>query len=62
MERRPARKFGSVARELIRQTARSTPSALGLPFTTWSLTKLVAYLAEHRRLTVSTQNRAAGVA
>ena len=49
------RKFGPAVRELICQTARSSPSALGLPFTTWSLTKLVAYLAEHRRLTVSTE-------
>jgi transposase len=49
------RKFGPVARELICQTARSTPSALGQPFTTWSLTKLADYLAEHRRLVASTE-------
>jgi transposase len=36
------RKFTPAARELICQTDRSTPSALGQPFTTWSLTKLVA--------------------
>ena len=49
------RKFTPAARELICQTARSTPSALGQPFTTWSLSKLVAYLAEHRRLLISTE-------
>ena len=49
------RKFTPAARDLICQTARSTPSALGQPFTTWSLTKLVAYLAEHRRLLISTE-------
>jgi len=31
------RKYGPVAHQLICQTARATPSALGLPFTTWSL-------------------------
>ena len=50
-----ARKFGPAAREIIYQTARSSPSALGQPFTTWSLTKLAGYLAEHRRLPVSTE-------
>jgi transposase len=43
------RKFGPAAHELICQTARSTPSALGQPFATWSLTKLADYLAEHFR-------------
>jgi transposase len=46
--------FGPAAPELICQTARSTPSALGQPFATWSLTKLADYLAEHFRLPVST--------
>lgn len=41
--------------ELICQVARSTPSALGQPFTTWSLAKLAEYLAEHRRLEVSVE-------
>ena len=49
------RKYGPVAHQLICQTARATPSALGLPFTTWSLTKLAAYLAAHYRLPVSTE-------
>jgi transposase len=51
---RPA-KFGSAARDLICRTARSAPTGLGQPFTTWSLTKLVAYLREHHRLVVSTE-------
>jgi transposase len=45
-------KFGPAAREVICRVARCTPTGLGQPFTTWSLTKLVAYLAEHRRLEV----------
>src|SRR5690349_17947739 len=49
------RKFGPAARELICRIARATPSALGQPFTTWSLTKLVSYLREHHRLIVSTE-------
>jgi transposase len=49
------RKYGPVAHQLICQTARATPSALGLPFTTWSLTKLADYLAAHYRLPVSTE-------
>ena len=31
-------KFGQAARELICRIAHSSPSALGQPFTTWSLT------------------------
>jgi transposase len=60
------RKFGPAARDIICQTARSTASALGQPFTTWSVTKLADYLAEHCRLPVSTETirrvlRAAGI-
>jgi len=55
MERRQAGKFVPVARGIICQTARSTPSALGQPFTSWSLTKLADYLATHHRLPVSTE-------
>ncbi|MGW5366678.1 IS630 family transposase [Actinopolymorpha pittospori] len=51
---RPSR-IGPQAREQICRTARSAPSALGLPFTTWSLAKLVGYLAERTRITVSTE-------
>src|SRR6185295_12748868 len=43
---RPA-KFGPAARDQISRIAACKPAELGLPFTTWSLTKLVAYLAEH---------------
>jgi len=48
-------KFGPAARDMICQTARSTPSAPGQPFTTWSLTKLADYLAAHHRLPVSVE-------
>jgi transposase len=51
---RPA-KFGPAARQLICRIARSDPHALGQPFTTWSLTKLTAYLREHHRLVVSAE-------
>ena len=51
---RPA-KFGPAAQELICRIARSTPRGLGQPFTTWSLSKLVAYLAEHHRLVMSAE-------
>jgi transposase len=49
------RKFGPAARALICRIARSTPTVLGQPFTTWSLSKLVEYLAEHHRLHMSTE-------
>ena len=42
------RKFGSVAREIVCRVAKTAPQQLGLPFTTWSLTKLVEHLAQHR--------------
>ena len=48
-------KFGLAARELLCRIARSDPHALGQPFTTWSLTKLVGYLREHHRLAVSAE-------
>src|SRR4029079_18237739 len=47
------RKYGAVAHQLICQTARATPSALGLPFTTWSLTKLAEYTVAERSASVS---------
>ena len=49
------RKFGSAARDQICRVAACKPAELGLPFTTWSLTKLVDYLAEHAWITVSTE-------
>ncbi|GAA3434866.1 IS630 family transposase [Kutzneria kofuensis] len=60
------RKFGPAAREQICRIAACKPTELGLPLTTWSLTKLVEYLAEHARLVVSAETvrqilRTAGV-
>jgi transposase len=49
------RKFGSVAREIICRVAKTAPAQLGLPFTTWSLTKLVEHLATANRVVVSTE-------
>lgn len=59
-------KFGPHARETIARVAKTAPSQLGLPFTTWSLTKLVEHLARVERLVVSTETvrqvlRAAGI-
>ncbi|UJW28755.1 helix-turn-helix domain-containing protein [Saccharothrix sp. AJ9571] len=48
-------KFGPAARDQICRIAACTPTELGLPFTTWSLTKLVDYLAEHARIRASTE-------
>ena len=45
----------AIARYIRWANSRATPSALGLPFTTWSLTKLADYLAAHYRLPVSTE-------
>ena len=44
------RKFGSVAREIVCRVAKTAPQQLGLPFTTWSLTKLVEHLARAHRI------------
>jgi transposase len=49
------RKFGSVAREIVCRVATTAPRQLGLPFTTWSLTKLVEHLARAHRIMVSTE-------
>jgi transposase len=62
---RPA-KFGPQARETIARIAKTSPQQLDLPFTTWSLSKLVEYLGRHERITVSTETvrqvlRAAGI-
>lgn len=48
------RRFGPAARELVCRVAKTAPQQLGLPFTTWSLTKLVEHLAQAHRLVVST--------
>ena len=42
---RPA-KFGPVVRELICRVAKTPPARLGLPFTTWSLSKLAKFGAQ----------------
>ncbi|MEV1296193.1 IS630 family transposase [Pseudonocardia sp. NPDC049635] len=59
-------KFGPHVRELVCRAARTPPQQAGLPFTTWSLTKLVAHLALAHRVVISTDTvhrilRAAGV-
>jgi transposase len=51
---RPMR-IGPAVREQICRVASCKPVELGLPFTTWSLAKLVEYLAGHARITVSTE-------
>jgi transposase len=62
---RPPR-IGPTARETVCRVAKTPPEELGLPFVTWSLSKLVAYLAEHKRIKISIESarqilRAAGI-
>jgi transposase len=49
------RKFGSAAREIVCRVATTAPQQLGLPFTTWSLSKLVEHLARAHRIVASTE-------
>ncbi|MFR9803664.1 helix-turn-helix domain-containing protein [Pseudonocardia sp. RS010] len=49
------RKFGPHVHEVICRAARTPPQQAGLPFTTWSLTKLVDHLATTHRIVVSTE-------
>jgi transposase len=49
------RKFGPQTRETIARVAKTAPPQLGLPFTTWSLTKLVEHLGIRERISVSTE-------
>src|SRR4051812_29071001 len=51
---RPA-KFGPQARETIARIAKTSPQQLDLPFTTWSLSKLVEHLGRHERFTARTE-------
>ena len=51
---RPKR-FGPPVRETICRVAKTPPQQLGRPFTTWSLSKLVEYLAEHKAIAISTE-------
>src|SRR5690242_20484250 len=39
------RRFGPAVREHVCRVAKTPPARLGLPFTTWSLTKLVEHLS-----------------
>lgn len=62
---RPPR-FGPLVRELICRVAKTPPHQLGRPFTTWSLAKLVEYLAETKKISISAESvrailRAAGI-
>jgi hypothetical protein len=43
-------------RELVCRVAKTPPQRLGCPFTTWSLAKLVAYLREHKRISISAES------
>jgi transposase len=52
---RPAR-FGPPVRERVCRVAKTPPQQLGRPFTTWSLSKLVEYLAEHKHIKVSAES------
>src|SRR4051794_11171435 len=49
------RRFGPHARELVCRVARPPPQQAGLPFTTWSLSKLVEHLRECHRIVASTE-------
>jgi len=48
-------RFGSVAREIVCRVATTAPQQLGLPFTTWSLSKLVEHLGAAHRIVASTE-------
>ena len=43
-------------RETVCRVAKTPPQQLGRPFTTWSLSKLVEYLAEHKHIKVSAES------
>jgi transposase len=60
------RRIGPAVRETVCRVAKTPPHELGRPFTTWSLAKLVEYLAEHKSVRISAESarqilRAAGV-
>jgi transposase len=52
---RPPR-FGPRVRETVCRVAKTPPQRLGRPFTTWSLSKLVEYLAEHKSIAISAES------
>jgi transposase len=60
------RRIGPGVRETVCRVAKSPPHQLDRPFTTWSLAKLVDYLAERHKIRLSTESarqilRAAGI-
>jgi transposase len=52
---RPKR-FGPPVRETVCRVAKTPPQRLGRPFTTWSLSKLVEYPAEHSKIRMTTES------
>ena len=50
------KQFGPPVRETVCRIAKTPPQQLGRPFTTWSLSKLVEYLAEHKHIAISTES------
>jgi transposase len=52
---RPMR-IGPAIRETVCRVAKTPPHRLGRPFTTWSLSKLVEYLAAHKNIRLSTES------
>jgi transposase len=60
------RRIGPAIRETVCRVAKTPPREVGRPFTTWSLAKLVEYLAECNSIRLSTESarqilRAAGI-
>ena len=55
MERGPTRRFGPAAREIVCRVAKTSPQQWGLPFTTWSLSKLVEHLGAYHRVVISAE-------
>src|SRR5215210_5491054 len=51
-----AARFGPPVRETVCRVAKTPPHKLGRPFTTWSLSKLVEYLAEHKKINISAES------
>jgi transposase len=50
------RRIGPAVRETVCRVAKTPPQRLGRPFTTWSLSKLVDYLAERKSIKLSTES------
>jgi transposase len=50
------RRIGPAVRETVCRVAKTPPQELGVPFTTWSLSKLVEYLAGHKSIRLSTES------